>query len=241
MDEFDIRLILVLLFIIFGSSLIAYFRKLKHKLFKPNIPVFKVIYNLKHEEPIILENQTLIIPEHLILGAVAAYDDIQTIPEIESGTQSVLLEQLENKFYSKQENKIFATAAIKAFRAWHSGAMLKILDPHNQFSKKQKKQIMPAVTAPAFQEFVIYTFLGIENADLMPETMSKLQKQYAVFFNDYTFEEGEFLLAWANQCMMTNKHLILFNDDDTPKIKSCILLPDIQGITVTEVGFKKSN
>lgn len=235
MDEFDIRLILVVLFLIFGSTLFAFIRKLKNKILKPTAPTFTITFDIKNQNPIILENQTIIIPEHVIKGTIAIYEDIQTITKIESK----MLAQLEEQFYSDQANKKFARAAIQTFRAWNSGIMLKIIDPDNQYSRKAKKTIVPALTPASFKDFVLYNFLGVQNADLMPETANRLQQQYDIFFNDYTLNKNEFLLAWAQRCILTNRHLIIFNAENEPKIEMCIPLLDIQNITQTRLGLEK--
>ncbi|MFH2060180.1 MAG: hypothetical protein ABIJ59_14920 [Pseudomonadota bacterium] len=235
MDQYDIRLIGVVLFLIFGSFFIALFRKLKNKIIKPTAPTFTVTFDFKNQDSIILENQIIIIPEHVIQGAIAIYDDIQTIPEI----QSKNLVMLEEKFRNDQENKKFAQAAIQTFRAWNSGIMLKIIDPDKRLPRRARQLIVPAITPASYRDFVLYNFLGVQNADLMPETLNKLQQQYAVFFNDYTLDENEFLLAWAQRSILTNRHLIIFSTDDEPKIDKCVPLLDIQNVTQTRVGIEK--
>ncbi|MFH2093305.1 MAG: hypothetical protein ABIJ31_13165 [Pseudomonadota bacterium] len=235
MDEFDIRLLLVLLFFMFRSTLASLFRKLKNKIIKPTAPVFNVTFEFKNLDPIVLENQIIIIPEHVIKGAIAIYDEIQTIPQIQSKT----LTFLEEKFYADQENKKFAHAAIQTFRAWNSGIMLKIIDPANQLPRRARKLIVPAITPASYNDFLLHNFLGIQNATLMPETLDRLQRQYAAFFNTYTLEDNEFLLAWAQRCILTNRYLIIFNADADPKIQTCVPLLDIQNITHTFLGIEK--
>lgn len=235
MDQYDIRLIGVVLFLVFGSFFIAFFRKLKNKIIKPTAPTFTVTFDFKNQGPTILENIIIIIPEHVINGAIAIYDDIQIIPEIQSKT----LVMLEEKFRVDQENKKFAQAAIQTFRAWNSGIMLKIIDPNKQLPRRTRKLIVPAITPASYREFVLYNFLGVLNADLMPETLNRLQRQYAVFFNDYTLHENEFLLAWAQRSILTNRHLIIFSGDDEPKIEKCVPLLDIQNVTQTQLKIEK--
>lgn len=241
MPDFDYRLLIALLLIIFASTLFSLARKLKNKIFKPSAPVFKTTFTVKDQPPLTFNRQMLIIPEEIYLNAKAAYPDIQVIPDIEPGKRLDLLEQLEAAFLDQQENKAFALAAIQTFRAWHSGLALTVFDPDHQLKKKERKDLIPSISKPGFDQFVFYRFLGIQNADLMPKTMNRMQDQYSVFFEEYPLNENEFLLAWAEQTMLTNRHLILFNSQKTPAIEHVIPLTDIESVSIEPMGMEKLN
>lgn len=235
MDEFDIRLIAVLLFLVFGSTLVAMIRKMKFKIFKPKVPVYDITITSECENPVTFTGMAITLPETLVSGTKKACEQIQYLPEITSDH----LDILEEKFLANQENKIFARIAIQTFRAWHSGVMLTILDPDNQFSQQEKKPFVPKINHPEFDQFVLYTFLGVQNGHLMPKTMRQLQAQYAHFFRAYDFGEDEYLLGWAQQVILTSQNLVLFTTGDTIKIQTCIPISKIQNITQIQTGIKR--
>lgn len=235
MDEFDIRILAVLIFLIFGSTLTMLVRKFKNRIFRPKLPVYSMTIRAGGLETTPVSDVVIPLPEGLVNGAVNAFDRIQTIPDIRSD----LLEELEERFFAQQENKAFAKAAVHAFRAWQTGIMLQILDPDNQLSKKARKPFQPAITAPEFKQFVFFTFLGVQNPDLMPAAVQSLQAQYTAFFRTYRFRKNEFLLGWAQHLMLTNQALILFSRNNTPEIEQTIPLQKVKTISYTPVGLKR--
>lgn len=235
MDEFDIRIIIVLLLVVFGSTLAAFARKLKNKIFKPGAPVYTVRFESKNRSPVEQPGIIIPLPDGLVNGAVAAFETLQTLPDIEDD----LLNILEERFISGQENKAFAKAAVNTFKAWHGGMMLAVIDPDGQFSSKAKKPFLPKINNPEFEKFVLYTFLGVQNSELMPETSKKLQNQYQRFFESYELKENEFLLGWAQQAMLTNQNLIFFTDEPAPEIEFIIPVPDLKGMSLIQTGLER--
>lgn len=235
MDQFDIRLIVVVLFLIFGSTFVGLFKKFKNKIFKPSGATNTIKISLKNDEQIALEDIIVPIPDHVINSAVQNFESVQTIPPLDSED----LEILEERFLKEQDNEQFAKLATKSFRAWRSGLMLKILDPEGQFTKKQKKYFVPAINAPGYKEFVLFTFLGVQNAQLMPETTKQLQEQYSLFFKEVSFDENEFLVAWGLGLILSNKRLFVFTQGKIPRIKNIIALTDIKNVTQETTGIKK--
>lgn len=237
MDQFDIRLIIVVLFLVFGSTLIKFVKKIRNKIFKPTGATHTITIETKNGEKIVLEDTIIPIPADIINAAVENHDSVQTIPPIESRD----LEILEERFVSEQENQVFATVATNSFRAWRSGLMLKIIDPHDRFSKKQKKYFIPIINAPGYKDFVFQTFLGVQNADLMPKAIKALQEQYTLFFQEVSFDEHEFMVAWGLGLMLSNKRLFVFTQGKMPRIQKIIPLVEIKQVIQENTGVRKLN
>ena len=235
MDEFDIRILIVLLLVIFGSTLAAFVRKMKNKIFKPGAPVFDVVFEFEDRAPVHQTGIMVPLPEGLISGAVSAYESVQDLPEI----SDKLLPILEEKFLAGQKNKPFARAALQTFRAWHTGVMLTILDPDSQFSNKAKKPFQPKINNPEFEQFVLYTFLGVQNSQLMPRTMESIQDQYRKFFQSDKLAETEYHIGWAQQAMLTSRNLVIFNSGKTPDNLAVIPIPEIKRMSLNQTGMEK--
>lgn len=235
MDETQIRLIIIVVILAFGSTFVAFFKKIRNWIFKPSAPIFQMVFQFKDNSTLTLEDRVMIIPKQVLMGAKEAHDDIQQIPPIESN----LISQLAADFYEEQKNKNFAKAAVQTYRAWHHGLMLKAMDPDDTYSKKDKKLIQPDDSPTGFNSFVLYTFLAVQNSERMPKVTAKLQKQYEEFFNNYPLDENEFILSWSLGCMLTNRNLIIFSTDEHPKIQKQVAVSDVLNVDIEQTGIEK--
>ena len=235
MDETQIRLLIVLLFLVFGSTLVTLIKKFRTRIFTPTVPVFQMIIRQAGQDTITLENLIMIIPAHIISGAASAAGRIEQIPRITSKT----VQQAADEFYRGQENKAFAAAAIQTYRAWQNGLMLKVVDPEGTLSENEQKNLVPDDSITGFNDFVLYSFLGVQNSDRMPVTMKQLQRQYMIFFREYPIDGNEFILAWSLGAMLTSRTLLIFNIESEPEISSIIPLSGIKDVKISETGTRK--
>ena len=117
MDQYDIRLIIVVIFLVFGSALFGIIRKLKNKIIKPSAPAFSLTVTVQEQEPVVFENQVLVLPAHVITGARDAHKEIETIPITKKAYQRTI---------DVEEQSQDVQALIREHEAWEK-------------SKKKKK------------------------------------------------------------------------------------------------------
>ena len=64
--------------------------------------------------------------------------------------------------------------------------------------------------------------------DVLKILIQPIEERYASFFDDYPPEDFEFIIAWADQHVLTNKRMIIFPSNDGKRASRSIRLNEIE-------------
>ncbi|MCD4779849.1 MAG: hypothetical protein K8S27_04785 [Candidatus Omnitrophica bacterium] len=233
MSDGETRYFLFLFCLAIVVTVFTVSKKLRYKIFKSRSPVYKLTFDLKNGQKISLEDVVVIVPQSIVMQAVKEFGSMQKIPRIDSKD----LTRFETDMYNDYDDNAYVKGAIKTFRAWHAGFILKIVDPLNIFPEEERSVYVPKINEEDFQDFIYVVFMDINNAETMPETTKRIRRQFDVFLAKFFSDENEFLISWAERCLLTNKRVVIMTNDEIPDLQHSIPLDQI--VQYTEIAGDK--